>query len=401
MIVVKLTLFQVPHWMKEGESLSLLETEKSKSKRNNKPYHGFSFRVMRFPIIMEGIGILTSALSSIYQDFNVSRLIIDVKDRYSEEIVNSVSFNKSDLRKPKLNGFTFKPFNNKNLPTVDFDGVLSLRMENDLSFKFPSKLCNAVYDYTLGTHGLVHINGLVDTNFDTILPFSKYSCPLVSLKYRILDVISLKRHIGAKATQNSVEGQRTSEFKRLLYREEEDHNDLIFLPVLDSKFNDSQKVKLYSKYVTENLSFDYLLLTEDSSFVFINNILPKLEKNTASKLWWSDFDVFKKTGDYVENYVDKYTSLTYPPLPKSSTMLLSHHQVEYIARNHLYLKQFGTLQVSIGVWMSSIETKRLQDDFWNVKNCHKNVTFGSSYLACSGLDPNALRSLWDELRRKF
>ena len=77
---------------------------------------------MRFPIIMEGLGILTSALSSIYQDFNVSRLVIEVKDRYSEEIVNSVSFNKSDLRRPKVNGFTFKQFNDKNLPTVDFDG---------------------------------------------------------------------------------------------------------------------------------------------------------------------------------------------------------------------------------------------------------------------------------------
>ena len=62
----------------------------------------------------------------------------------------------------------------------------------------------------------------MDRKVQTILPFSKYSCSLVNLKYKILDVFSLKRHFGAKSTQNSVEGQITNEFRKLLAREEED-----------------------------------------------------------------------------------------------------------------------------------------------------------------------------------
>ena len=110
--------------------MSLLETEKTRSKRNNKLYEGFSFRVMRFPIVFEGLGILTSALSAFQ---NLANLTVEVRDRDTEEVVNSVTFNISDLAagpsKLTASGFTFKLFNEKNLPTVDFDGVMSLRAE--------------------------------------------------------------------------------------------------------------------------------------------------------------------------------------------------------------------------------------------------------------------------------
>ena len=390
---------EVPTWLKEGESLSLIDTEKSQSKRNNKPYDGFSFRVMRFPIIFEGLGILTSALSSLLQDLNITRLTIDVRDRYTDEVVNSVTFNETDLIKKEM-GFTFKDFRSKNLPIVDFDGVLSIRMDSGKNHRFSPNQCNAFYDQTLGRHGLVHINGLVDRKVQTILPFSKYSCSLVNLKYKILDVFSLKRHFRAKSTQNSVESQITNEFRKLLAREEEDFNDIIYHPVLDSKFNNSQKLKFYSRYIVDSVDFDHLILTDDSSFLFTNNIISKLEKMASSKLWWTDFEVFKRTGEFVENQVDKFTSLTYPPLAKAASMVLSRHHVQYLAQNLNYLKQFGSLQSSLGVWLSTIETKRHQDNFWNVKNCVNRTFTEDGILACSDLDPSQMRTLWTKLRKR-
>ena len=391
---------EVPNWLKEGESLSVIETENSHSKRNNKPYDGFSFRVMRFPIIFEGLGILTSAFSSLHQQLNISSITVDVRDRYTKEVVSTATFNKTDLNRNHT-GFTFKKLNDRNLPTVEFDGVVSLRMDSNKKFNFPSKLCNSVYDRKLGKHGLVHINGLVDRKANTILPFSKYSCPLVSLKYKILDVFSLKRHFGAKTTQNSVENQIINEFKKLLVREEEDFNDLIFLPVLDSKFNSSQKLKLYSNHLVENYDFDHLILTDDSSFLFTNNIISKLEKMSSSMLWWSDFEVFKRTGEFVENHLDKFTSVTYPPLTKSTSMVLSHHHIQYLAQNINYLKQFGSLHTSLGVWMSSIETKRHQDELWNVKNCDNRTLTEAGILSCSDLNPSQMRTVWAKLRKRF
>ena len=183
------------------------------------------------------------------------------------------------------------------------------------------KKCSAVYDHSLGSHGLVHVTGLLDT--DTILPFSKYSCPLVSLRYRVLDLHSLRRHTGAKKTQNFVESQKTKEFRRLLDREEEDHGDLMFVPVLDSRFNNTQKLKLYSKHLVESVDFDHLLLTDDTTFIFPHNILSKLRTMSSPKLWWSDFEVFKKTDYEQESSAGRYTSATYPPLPRSPAMILS------------------------------------------------------------------------------
>ena len=395
---------EVPSWLKDGESLSLLQTEKSHSSRNNKAYSGFSFRVMRFPIVFEGVGILRSALTALDRELQHSSVSIDIKDRYSGEILNSVTFNRTDMDTDRNSGFAFKMFRTKNLPTVDFDGILSLRINSSQRFKFPSKQCDSVYDYSLGRHGLVHINGLLEdsaSSSSSILPFSKYSCPLVSLKYRVLDVVSLRRHYGARATQNSVEGQKAVEMRRLLDREEEDFNDLVFLPILDSTFNNSMKLKLYSEHIASNLDFDHLLLTDDTSFVFVNNVLARLEKmSSSSMLWWSDFELLKRTDDYGENYSEKFNSLTYPPVPRAHSMLLSRHQVSFIAQNSLYLKHFSSSLTSLGVWLSTIHSRRLQDEFWNMKNCQNISVFSEAHLACSNLSPADIKTVWNKLRQR-
>ena len=393
---------EVPPWLKDGESLSLLGTEKAQSGRNNKPYSGFSFRVMRFPVVFEGVGVLRSALSGLLHELDQPSVTVDIRDRHSDEILNSVTFNRSDLQTEKNSGFTFKMFKTKNLPTVEFDGVLSLRINRSLLLRFPTQHCNAVYDYSLGRHGLVHINGLLDHTADSIsiLPFSKYSCPLVSLKYRVLDLLSLRRHYGARETQNSVEAQRTKELRRLLDREEEDFSDLVFLPVLDSNFNNSMKIKLYSEQITSNLDFDHLLLTDDSSFVFVNNVLTKLGKTSSSNLWWSDFEVMKRTGDNVDNYADKYTSLTYPPLPRCYSMVMSRQLVSFIAHTSSYLKHFSSLLTSLGVWLSATDIKRQQDEFWNTNNCQNLSVFSASQLACSDLSPAEMKTVWNKLRQR-
>ena len=210
----------------------------------------------------------------------------------------------------------------------------------------------------------------------------------------------LRGYFGAKSTQNSVESQKSREFRKLLDREEEDHNDLVSLPVLDSQFNNSQKLKLYSKYLTENLDFEHLLLTDDTTFLFTQNILPMLDNmQSSSKLWWSAFDVFKKTGEFAENYVDKFTSLTYPPVPQTQTMLMSSHHVHYLANNVHFLKQFSSLQTSVGVWLSSVETKRHQDQFWNMKAC-LNKTIDKSFLACSNLSSDDMKTIWNKMRKR-
>ena len=50
-------------------------------------------------------------------------------------------------------------------------------------------------------------------------------------------------------------------------------------------------------------------------------------------------------------------------------MTLSRALLQYIAHNIHYLKDFGSLQTSLGVWLSSIDNKRNQDDSGTLKKC--------------------------------
>ena len=162
------------------------------------------------------------------------------------------------------------------------------------------------------------------------------------------------------------------------------------------------KLRHYSKFLLENYDFNHLVLADDSSFLFMNNIQAKLTKITSPKLWWSDFDIFRKTSDYVENFNDKYTSLTYPPTTKTSLMTLSRTLVLYIAHNINYLKDFGSLQTSLGVWLSSVDNKRHQDDSWTMKTCEdlNNLGDNESHLACINLEAKDMKKVWNKLRKR-
>ena len=106
--------------------------------------------------------------------------------------------------------------------------------------------------------------------------------------------------------------------------------------------------------------------------------------------------ILKKTSEYVENVYDKYTSVTYPPLTKTATMTLARSLVEYLAHNYNYLRNFSALETSLGVWLSSIETKRHQDSFWNLQNCPNITNLGrdASHLGCSSLEPQQMLKIW-------
>ena len=64
-----------------------------------------------------------------------------------------------------------------------------------------------------------------------MLPFSKYSCPLVSLQWSILDPDGLKRLHRSKKQQIEMEQMKNRDLIRKASLEEEEHNDIVFLNV--------------------------------------------------------------------------------------------------------------------------------------------------------------------------
>ena len=54
--------------------------------------------------------------------------------------------------------------------------------------------------------------------------------------------------------------------------EEEEHGDLVFVPVVDSNETDSDNFKHLSIHSMENFEFSNLLLVNDETFVFLEKL---------------------------------------------------------------------------------------------------------------------------------
>ena len=115
---------------------------------------------MRFPVVFQSFGVLNSVLTAAFRHSNTSKVSVEMRDRVTGDLLEKVTFNRSEVTRISA-GFRFKELDEKRLPTVDFDGTLSLTVEGRGELNIPSKLCNSIYNHNLGKHGLIHVNGLI------------------------------------------------------------------------------------------------------------------------------------------------------------------------------------------------------------------------------------------------
>jgi len=382
---------KVPAWIDDTVPFLLPEDDRSSSKGQGASYQGFTFTVRSFPILVEALGLHIPLLKNLATKSNSSEITVELTDSVSKQLIYHVSFNQSDLKTTKREaGYLYKDLKNRHLPLENFEGHLSLRFSSPDMPRVPRR-CSVTYGEDFGVMGLIETTGLLQSHNSATLPFSKYACPLVSLQYSVLDPDTLKRLHRSKNQQIEMERLANKDLRKRANLEEEEYGDMIFLPVVDSNETDSDNFKHSSSHTLEHLDFNNLLLVNDETYVFFENVIAQLNLHESSNLWWSDFNSISGS---------QYQSISVPPLiiPKNLAMILSRDLVKYVAHNANYLRSFSSLLTSLGIWFSSLDRKLVNDHQWSKKlpNNPKDFRVDDAALAFQGVSPKAMRQIWKQ-----
>lgn len=154
-----------------------------------------------------------------------------------------------------------------------------------------------------------------------------------------------------------------------LNKEHKRHNDLLILDDLtDSYANLTLKLLKTIDAVSNMQSFEYLLKTDDDTYVKLDYLVEDLyeydksirrKQSTANsikpELYWGYFNGranIKTQGQWKElnfNLCERYL-----PYALGGGYVISKNLVHYIAQNHRLLSRYVSEDISMGIWLSSL-----------------------------------------------
>ena len=382
---------QVPGWLDDTNKF-MLPMEDRTVQGGGSAYTGIAFTVHAFPVMVESLGVSIPLLRNLATLSNSSTILVELKDEETSSVLYKASFNQSDLKKTKrTEGYFYKLTENRLLPLENFRGLLTLQFSSPDLPTFP-KRCAVTYTNDFGTPGLVKATGLLDMTTSSSLPFSRHACPLVSFQYSVLDPGTIKRLFNSKKQQIEMEKLANKDLRRRANLEDEEHGDMIFLPVIDSNETDCDKIKHFSKHAVETLNFKNMLLVNDDTFVDLGNVRQQLNNHRESNLWWSDFD---STPSHKWSLIPSF------PVPKHLSMVISKELITYISRNTSYLRSLASLPAAIAIWFGGLDTKVVSNQHWShrlpadISDLRRN----DNRLAFHSVLPKHMKELWRKLKQ--
>ena len=156
---------------------------------------------------------------------------------------------------------------------------------------------------------------------------------------------------------------------------------------------------IINRYNRHNpVNFSYLLITNDDSFIAIDQLLPRLAFGGPAyfrtKEFRSRFDYFSAVNYHGMVPEKSYISSTYPPIPAESGSLLSKDLIQFIAissRTGL-LQTFSSVGKSLSVWLAPAGPNYIDDSGWNLDNisCPKH-----SIAAHPFNEPKLMMRAWE------
>ncbi|KZC08806.1 PREDICTED: beta-1,3-galactosyltransferase 6 [Dufourea novaeangliae] len=163
------------------------------------------------------------------------------------------------------------------------------------------------------------------------------------------------RHLFVIGTLDILPEQRET-----LQSEKYKFNDLLLLPRLTDSYGTLTKKVLYAlKEVYEYYDFDFLMKSDDDTFILVHKILKELEKweskGTRKELYWGFFNgkaQVKRSGPWKET--DWILCDYYLPYALGGGYVLSYNLVKFIALNMDILKLHKAEDVSVGLWLAPL-----------------------------------------------
>ena len=149
-----------------------------------------------------------------------------------------------------------------------------------------------------------------------------------------------------------------------LFKEQDRYADLILLPNLVDDYRKlTIKVIESMKWVNEHAQFDYLLKTDDDSYVRVGEILESLKVKPAKMLYMGFFyersDILDE-GKWAEPM--RYICDSYVDYAAGGGYVLSFDLVAYIVDNSEKLKKFTNEDVAVGTWLAPLEVNMVHDE---------------------------------------
>ena len=180
---------------------------------------------------------------------------------------------------------------------------------------------------------------------------------------------------------------------RELLNEHNQNGDLLMIDMVDTYQNLTWKLLTTFTILSKKYNGSYLLKVDDDSFVRLDKLIDELKtvnrtftssniqrnfnKNTSLTpfLYWGYFNgnaQIKKSGKWKENnwiLTDKYL-----PYALGGGYVLSYDLVQFFAKNRNFLRLFQAEDVSVGLWLASVENLERRHDIrfdteWLSRGC--------------------------------
>ena len=131
-------------------------------------------------------------------------------------------------------------------------------------------------------------------------------------------------------------------------------------------------INRYNRHTPVN--FNYLLITNDKSFIAIDQVLPRLASGSPTffrtKEFRSRFKYLLPVTYHGLAPETSYVSNTYPPVPADSGSLLSKDLVRFLSTSSKsgLLKTFSSIEKSLSIWLAPAGPQYIDDYGWNLDN---------------------------------
>ena len=173
--------------------------------------------------------------------------------------------------------------------------------------------------------------------------------------------------------------------KTMLKEERLRSDDLIVLPNLVDNYEKlTEKVVASMKWINDKADFDYLLKTDDDTFVRVNEVIKDLQMKPSERLYWGFFNngsEIVKVGKWAETkpYIcDRYVSYAL-----GGGYVLSKDLVSYIVDNSDKFKMFVNEDVTVGTWLAPFDVNKIHDErfrmYGECKEEHIVLHYSSTY----------------------
>ena len=155
-----------------------------------------------------------------------------------------------------------------------------------------------------------------------------------------------------------------------LFKEQDRYADLIILTNLVDDYRKlTIKVIESMKWVNEHVRFDYLLKTDDDSYVRVGEILESLKVKPTKMLYMGFFyeraDILNE-GKWAEP--KWYICDSYVTFAVGGGYFLSFELVAYIVDNSEKLKKFTNEDVAVGTWLAPLEVNMVHNERFRMSN---------------------------------